>query len=136
LVYNVNVCGFTANNGVMILEIKIKNFFSIRDEVILDLRAAKSKSSKSMSLEGNTIDIGQGEKVLKTVAIYGSNASGKSSVIKAIRFCCSMVFESHNHNENTVYNFKPFKLDSKIDEPSEFGIRFLMEGINITTRLV
>lgn len=113
----------------MILEIKIKNFFSIRDEVILDLRAAKSKSSKSMSLEGNTIDIGQGEKVLKTVAIYGSNASGKSSVIKAIRFCCSMVFESHNHNENTVYNFKPFKLDSKIDEPSEFGIRFLMEGI-------
>lgn len=113
----------------MILEIRLKNFFSVRDEMVLDLRAAKSKSSKSLTLEGNTVDLPSGEKLLKTVAIYGSNASGKSSIIKAIRFCCAMVFESHNHNENTTYIFKPFKLDSKIEEPSEFGIKFILDGV-------
>lgn len=65
---------------------------------------------------------------MKTVAIYGANASGKSSIIKAIRACVSMIYNSHNHNENTVFPFVPFKFGG-MDKPSTFFIRFLMEGI-------
>ena len=68
----------------MILEIRLSNFFSIKDEVVLDMQAASIQTKKAKELEENTFVCGD-ERLLKTVAIYGANASGKSSVIKAIR---------------------------------------------------
>ena len=111
----------------MILEIRLNNFFSIMDEVVLDMQAANIQSKKAKGLKSNTCECG-GVKVLKTVAIYGANASGKSSIIKAIRACVAMIYNSHNHNENTVFPFVPFKFGG-MDKPSTFFIRFLMEGI-------
>jgi AAA15 family ATPase/GTPase len=73
----------------MILEIRLSNFFSIKDEIVLDLRAGKSQSRKMRDLEDNVF-MYKDDKILKTVALYGANASGKSNIIKAIRFCCSM----------------------------------------------
>ena len=97
------------------------------DEVVLDMQAANIQSKKAKGLKSNTCECG-GVKVLKTVAIYGANASGKSSIIKAIRACVAMIYNSHNHNENTVFPFVPFKFGG-MDKPSTFFIRFLMEGI-------
>ena len=88
----------------MILEIRLSNFFSIKDEVVLDMQAANLQTKQAKTLEGNTFVVG-GERLLKTVAIYGANASGKSSIINGIRACVRMIFESHNYNENTVFNF-------------------------------
>lgn len=112
----------------MVLEIKMSNFFSIKEEVTIDFRAANIKSANSRTLTNNVFVEDETE-ILKTVLIYGANASGKSNVIKAIRFCNAMVFESHNHNENTVYNFQPFKFDGLSQNPSSYFIRFLMEGV-------
>jgi len=113
----------------MILEIRLKNFFSIKEEVVLDLRAAKIKTATAKVLGDNYFTYGK-EKILKSIAIYGANASGKSNLIKAIRFCAGMIFQSHLHNENTIYNFQPFKLDkSSTKLPSEFLIRFILSGI-------
>ena len=111
----------------MILEIRLENFFSIDEEVVLDMRAANIQSKKAKDLEGNTF-VCNGERLLKTVAIYGANASGKSNVIKAIRACVQMIFESHNYNENTVFGFTPFKFGG-LEKPSRFLIRFLINGI-------
>ncbi|MEM6523295.1 MAG: AAA family ATPase [Bacteroidota bacterium] len=112
----------------MVLEIRVANFFSIKDEIILDFRAGSTKSEKARSLEGNTFNFDDIH-VLKTLAIYGANASGKSNIIKAIRFCNAMIFESHLHNENTKYNFKPFKFDGCSKKPSTYFIKFVMKGI-------
>lgn len=112
----------------MVLEIRLSNFFSIKDEVVLDLRASKSKTQKTQTLQANTIAY-KDEQILKSVAIYGANASGKSNIIKAIRFCCSMVFFSHNYNENSFFNFTPFKFENYLQQPSKFFIRFIMNGI-------
>jgi len=112
----------------MILEIRLSNFFSIRDEVILDLRAAKINTRKTIALKNNTFTFGKNQ-VLKTVALYGANASGKSNIIKAIRFCNAMIFESHGHNENAVYNFIPFKFKGFAKKPSTYFIRFVMNNI-------
>ena len=111
----------------MVLEIKLSNFFSINEEVVLDLRAGKINTKRAKDLATNVISRHK-EKVLKSTAIYGANASGKSSIMKAINFCCRMVFESHQHNENTVYNFKPFKFNSP-QKPSTFFIRFVDNNI-------
>lgn len=112
----------------MVLEIRISNFFSIKDEVVLDLRAANINTKKAKALKSNIFETNK-TKVLKTLAIYGANASGKSNIIKAIRFCNAMVFESHLHNENTIYKFKPFKFQAYKNKPSSYFIRFISKGI-------
>ena len=112
----------------MILEIRLSNFFSIKDEVVLDLRGGKINSEVSRNLKDNVFKYGD-DQILKTVAIYGANASGKSNIIKAIRFCSSMVFRSHMHNENATFNFIPFKFDGYNDKPSNFSIKFVIDNI-------
>lgn len=112
----------------MVLEIKLSNFFSVNEEIILDLRAGNIKTQKSKSLSNNIFKYEDIE-ILKTVALYGANASGKSNIIKAIRFCHAMVFESHLHNENIIFNFKPFKFGKYPNKPSTYSIRFVMEDI-------
>ncbi len=112
----------------MVLEIRLSNFFSIKDEVCLDFRAANIKSANARALEDNVFHHDKTD-ILKTMVMYGANASGKSNVIKAIRFCNTLVFRSHMHNENTIFNFKPFKFDSYANKPSKYFIRFLSNGI-------
>ena len=110
----------------MVLEIRLENFFSINEEVVLDMRAARIQTKKAVELEGNTFTCND-ERMLKSVAIYGANASGKSNVIKAIRACVQMIFESHNYNENTVFGFTPFKFGG-IGKPSRLFIPGLIDG--------
>lgn len=112
----------------MVLEIRLSNFYSINDEIVLDFRAAKINTEKSKSLSDNIIDTGDSQ-LLKIIALYGANASGKSNIIKSIQFCNALVFESHLNNENTVFNFKPFKFGGSSKKPSSYFIRFLIENI-------
>jgi uncharacterized protein len=112
----------------MILEIRLSNLFSIKDEIILDLRAGKSKSKKVRDLENNIFEW-RDEKVLKTIALYGANASGKSNIIKAIRACCILILQSHLYNENVVFGFMPFKFDGYPEKPSSFLIRFVSNEV-------
>lgn len=112
----------------MILEIRLSNIFSLRDEVTLDLQAAKIQTKKGVALEGNCFSVGN-ERLLKSVAIFGANASGKSNIIKAIRACVGMIRSSHNYNEDTVFDFKPFKFDGYDSKPSSFYVRFLIDGV-------
>lgn len=102
--------------------------FSLRDEMTLNLQAAKIQTQKGRALEGNLFTVG-GEQMLKSVAVFGANASGKSNVVKAIRACVEMIRESHNYNEDTVFGFVPFKFGGYDQKPSSFYVRFLMEGI-------
>jgi hypothetical protein len=112
----------------MIKEIRLSNFYSIKDEVVLDLKAGNSKTQKSQNLSHNLFDFDDTQ-ILKSIAIYGANASGKSNVIRAIQFCVSMITNSHNHNENVVFNFKPFKFQGFPDKPSSFKIVFAIKEI-------
>lgn len=112
----------------MVLEIKIRNFFSIKEEVCLDFRAANIKTANARMLKDNVFSIDDTD-VLKTIVMYGANASGKSNIIKAIRFCHLMVLTSHNFNEGIRFNFKPFKFAGYDKKPSSYFIRFISNGI-------
>ena len=118
------ICKF---NFKMVLQIRLSNFFSISEEIVLDMQAASLQTRESKDLLGNTF-VCNDERLLKTVAIYGANASGKSNIIKAIRACVQMIFESHNYNENTIFAFTPFKFGG-VGKPSRFYIRFLIERV-------
>lgn len=123
------ICNQITNIEVkMVLEIRLSNMFSFRDEVTLDLQAAKIQTKKARELEGNLFSV-DGEQMLKSVALFGANASGKSNVIKAIRACVNMVRSSHNYNVDTRFAISPFKFEDYANEPSSFYIRFLLNGV-------
>ena len=111
----------------MILEIALANFFSIQEKITLDLQAANIQTKEARALADNTFAVGN-ERLLKTVAIYGANASGKSNIIKAVKAAVDMILDSHNYNEGDSFGFKPFKFGDK-NAPSEFYIRFIIDGI-------
>lgn len=123
------ICNQITNIEVkMFLEIRLSNMFSFRDEVTLDLQAAKIQTKKARELEGNLFSV-DGEQMLKSVALFGANASGKSNVIKAIRACLNMVRSSHNYNVDTRFAISPFKFEDYANKPSSFYIRFLLNGV-------
>lgn len=111
----------------MVLEIALTNFFSINEKITLDLQAANIQTKEARALDGNTFSVGN-ERLLKTVAIYGANASGKSNIIKAVKAAVDMILDSHNYNEGDSFGFKPFKFGGN-HAPSEFYIRFIVNGI-------
>lgn len=112
----------------MILKIEFENFFSIRDKVRIDFRAANINTALARELGHNVMDW-NGVPVLKSVGLFGPNASGKSNILKAIDFCCRMILNSHLYNEGTVFNFEPFKFDGWQNKTSKFMIDFVCEGI-------
>lgn len=112
----------------MLLRIELSNFYSIKEPVCIDFRAMNIHSSLAKELSDNVIEW-KGKKVLKSIGLFGPNASGKSNIIKAIQFCCKMVLESHLHNEGTIFNYQPFKFDGYVDRPSRFKIDFVTENI-------
>ena len=123
------ICNQITNIEVkMVLEIRLSNMFSFRDEVTLDLQAAKIQTKKARELEGNLFSV-DGEQMLKSVALFGANASGKSNVIKAIRACVNMVRSSHNYNVDTKFAISPFKFEDYANKPSSFYICFLLNGV-------
>lgn len=101
--------------------------FSIKEQITLDLQAANIQTKEARALADNTFSVGN-EHLLKTVAIYGANASGKSNIIKAIKAAVDMILDSHNYNEGDSFGFKPFKFGGD-HTPSEFYIRFLVNSV-------
>lgn len=115
-------------SDAMILKIEFENFFSIRDRVRIDFRAANINTALARELSHNVM-VWKGVPVLKTVGLFGPNASGKSNIIKAIHFCCRMILDSHLNNEGVVFNFEPFKFDGWQEKPSKFLIDFVCENV-------
>lgn len=113
---------------LMILKIEFENFFSIRDRVRIDFRAANINTALARELKHNVIDW-KGVPVLKSVGLFGPNASGKSNILKAISFCCRMILDSHLYNEGVVFNFEPFKFEDWQERPSRFLIDFVCDDV-------
>ena len=112
----------------MVLKFRLKNVFSFRDEITLDLQAAKIQTEKGKALSGNLFTI-NGEQILKSISMVGANASGKSNVIRGIKACVNMIRSSHTYNENTIFQVAPFKFDGYDKQPSSFYVRFILDEI-------
>ena len=112
----------------MVLRIELSNFCSIRDLLSIDFRAANIHTRLAGELRDNVMEW-SGMNVLKTIGLFGPNASGKSNIIKAIRFCWSLILHSIDSNVGTVFDFAPFKFNGYDNQPSSFLINFVIDGI-------
>ena len=110
----------------MIICIKIKNFYSLREETVLDFTADISSRRNSYELEENILEY-NGDKFVNLIGLFGGNAAGKSNIIKAIDFCRMLILHSHLSSGNTQFDFEPFKFQT--GQPSEFYIDFVVEGV-------
>lgn len=115
----------------MLIEFKVTNYLSIREQQTLSMVAANAdKSLPSNVIEPALPGISK-LKFLKGAAIYGANASGKSNVIRAIEYLANFVKTSATEikpGEGT--GAVPFKLDAESrSKPSEFEITFVAEGV-------
>ena len=77
----------------MLIEFSVKNFLSFKDKVTLSMEKGNGDENLDNIISTNNLDL------LKTAAIYGANASGKSNLIKAFTFAILFV---RNSNNNTV----------------------------------
>ena len=108
----------------MLLQFYFSNYRSFEGEGILDMRA--SGSNELSSHVRNTLN----ERVLPVTAIYGANASGKSSVFEAFQFMAFCVLESlsfSDENKKNPYKLKvdSFKFSESREKPSEFEINYI-----------
>lgn len=109
----------------MLLEFRVKNFLSIKDEVCLDLKATNIADFG----DTNLINI-ERYKILKGAIIYGANSSGKSNIIKAMSTMRRIVFQSFEKSSTSDLNIEPFLLDTISEkEPSFFEVTFLLNKI-------
>lgn len=105
----------------MLINFKFKNFMSFGDECYFEMTANSDKQHRD-----NLID----DKYSRVKLIYGANASGKTSFIKAIAFIRAFVFNSNTMLEKTVIPVMPFKFRADANKvPSEFAVTFIIDGV-------
>jgi uncharacterized protein len=112
----------------MLIEFSVGNYRSFKDRVTFSMVAA-NLVSKDKSLDiNNAFDIDSELRLLKTAAIYGANASGKSNLAKALSFMKWFMVNSSKETQSTdAIGVEPFRLSTETEErPSYFELVFLM----------
>lgn len=89
----------------MIINFSVQNFGSIKDKQTLSFEA-----DKSAHLEDAYIVNFGGQRILKLALIYGANASGKTTILKALDFLRDLVLEPERKKTNEL-EFNPFLFD-------------------------
>lgn len=110
----------------MIISLQLKNFYSIRDTAALDFTAETTPRKLRDYLPDNLIEF-SGDKFVNIIGLFGSNAAGKSNLIKSIDFARQLILTSHLNNEGDRLNFEQFKFDK--GKSSEFKINFVTQGV-------
>jgi len=106
----------------MIIDFKFKNFMSFANECNFSMLANKDKSHEDFLLSFNN------DRISTTRMIYGANASGKSSFIRAMDFFLGFLKNSNFLLESNIIQIIPFKFrDNPYEIPSEFEITFTIK---------
>ncbi len=114
----------------MILEFSISNFRSIKDIQTISFVASSVISKYKEVDENNTFQATDKIRLLKSLAIYGANASGKSNFIWAIRAFINIVLSSVKTEEALLGNINPFLLsDETANKPSYFQVVFVLNDM-------
>ncbi len=109
----------------MIVNFSIKNFGPIKDNQTLSFEAENSTHLENEYV----ITTKSGYRILKLGLIYGANASGKTTILKALDFLRNLVLEPEE-KKNSQLSFSPFLFDSETPhQPSTLAIEFIYQDI-------
>ena len=114
----------------MLVSFSFGNYKSFKDENTISLVAELTDANNEYSV-ASPFEYS----VLKTAAVYGANASGKSKLFEALAFFRSVVCPPRNAQKIPSFDFwkgkyDPFRLSTKsTEEPSFFEVVFILNDI-------
>ncbi|MEQ8195952.1 MAG: AAA family ATPase [Rhodospirillales bacterium] len=116
----------------MLRKLTIENFFSFKGAETLDLEIARNATDPdgrfATPIEGDTV------RIPRVAVIFGPNASGKTNLIRAIKFLRDFVLSSVDRERDSALPFVPFFADDSWNSPTKFHAEFDAEFIPNTGR--
>lgn len=104
----------------MLIRFTVENFLSFNQRIDFNMIAADDTHYSHHVVKGDSED---SIRLLRTSIIYGANASGKSNLIKAMKFARDFIVDGVEKNTNI--NINNFKLDKTCyTKPSRFEFEF------------
>lgn len=113
----------------MLIEFSVGNYRSFHAPVTLSMQAAKLSAGDKTVDENNVFRVDDLE-LLRSAAIYGANASGKSNLIRAMDFMRHQVLQSSKETQaGEPTGVERFRLSTATqDQPSYFQVIFYLDG--------
>ncbi len=113
----------------MLIEFTVRNFLSIREAASLSL--VKGSGDELQETNVMVPDAPGTPPLVRSAAIYGPNAAGKSNLIKALKVMERMVRESARESQaGEPLPVTPFLLDEdSTRQPCEFEVHFISEDV-------
>ena len=109
----------------MIINFSVENFGSIKDKQTLSFLANKSDHLEDYYI----IEPIKGLRLNKLALIYGANASGKTTVLKALDFIRKICTEPFD-KKTEKFDFEPFLFDENTPKQNtKFELEFVQNGI-------
>lgn len=111
----------------MIIEFSVKNYRSIRDLQTISFKATGLKSPAGSDVDADNIVKSNGVSLLKTVGLYGANASGKSNMLMALSYFTRAVSTLATDSRIISPLYDPFLFETS-NEGCFFQIVLLLNG--------
>ncbi len=115
----------------MLIEFSVGNFRSFKEVVTFSMVAANLQAQDKSLDDNNTFAVNDKLRLLKSAAIYGANASGKTNLAKAMQFMREFVLNSSKETQaDESTGVDVFCLsETTRHEPAFFQIVFLCNDI-------
>lgn len=113
----------------MIISFEVENYRSIYERQVVSFVASSLKDCEDGIIETDAISEGR---ILPALLFYGSNAAGKSNLVKAISSMIETILFSQARGlpESKIPTRKPFLLDkAAMDKPTVFEMNFVLDGV-------
>lgn len=112
----------------MLIEFSVGNWRSVKENQTISL--VMSKGDELADSNGFTPTTPATTSLLRSAAIYGPNAAGKSNLLRAMVIMKKMVVDSAKEQRGDAIPVVPFMLDSATEKsPSEFEAIFIADGV-------
>ncbi|MCB9524598.1 MAG: ATP-binding protein [Myxococcales bacterium] len=115
----------------MLLQFAVSNYRSFGEAQVFSLLSSTQKSRRASLDERVRRPVQGGLQALTSSVIFGANASGKSNLFRALRFCTGFILDSARDGQaDDPIDVQPFRLrPDLVDQPSMFEIIFEDEGV-------
>ena len=114
----------------MLVEFCVENYRSIKDEARLSLLAGPTQERRDTNVVTPSLRAGaKGPPLVRSAAIYGPNAGGKTNLVKGLAAMQQAVLHSSRRQEDPL-PVTPFRLDEACkDQPTTFDVTAIVDGV-------
>jgi len=123
----------------MLIEFSVENYKSIKEKATLNMAASADKKMPGNVCVFELPKVNnkfKKKRILKTAAIYGANASGKSNILKAVEIVQKIIISSNQYQQGQLFPIDNFRLDERsMAKPTCFEFIFVHNNIKYAYQL-